>query len=116
MRGASAAQKPRYRTSTSVRKYLRIATFSGALAGLIFASHAFAQAVPTRLEVCAAMADDRERLACYDRVARGDPLPEQERAAQAVSPQVDPEALRTVFAPEETPRSQNRLSYRGTGS
>lgn len=66
---------------------------SCALTGLVAAAHAAAQGVPTRLEACAAIADDRDRLSCYDRIARGEPVPEQERAAAAASPQPEPEVL-----------------------
>jgi phospholipase A1 len=66
---------------------------STALISLLAMSRAMAQDVPTRLEACAALADDRERLSCYDRIARGAPVPEQERAAAAASPQPEPEQL-----------------------
>lgn len=77
----------------------------GTLAGLFAAAHACAQQVPTRLEACAAIADDRERLSCYDRIARGEPVPEQERAAAIASPQPEPETL-AALAPAGTLEGQ----------
>ncbi|HEY8606122.1 MAG TPA: phospholipase A [Noviherbaspirillum sp.] len=74
----------------NLKKYL------GAVAGVLVAGYLPGQAaaqVPTRLEACAALPDDRERLACYDRLARGAPVPEQEQAAQALSPEPDQAAL-----------------------
>lgn len=82
----------------------------GASAALLAIGQALAQEVPTRLEACAALADDRERLSCYDRIARGAPVPEQERAAAAVSPQPEPEQLAAAAPPGAAPGS-SEASY-----
>lgn len=82
---------------------------AGAFAALFAVSDALAQEVPTRLEACAALINDQERLSCYDRIARGAPVPEQERAAAAASPQPEPEQL-AANAPAGAPAAAD-ISY-----
>lgn len=79
----------------------------GVLGGLLAAGQAAGQdtLAPTRLETCAALGDDRERLACYDRIARGEAVPQQEQAAAAASPQPDPQQL--AAAPPQTEAGAN---------